>query len=326
MDVLSGLEYKRPARQPYIPFLKRPQTISSYICWRQQSPGSGDVSWSSIRPSPGSTLLALPLEILTMTCLEVVCVGIIHPYDDEIRQDLPSLALLRACRELYLIAEPLIYDNTFRFCTPEALKSFLETGFHSPARRMQLKKIEVCFQWVSPTEEQAQQLYQDAEERRLDEDLSGSLGTRRAGRSKHLHHLRKIFYREEVWQPMMDLVLEHLRPEYLIIDLSDCTDLPNCCWLQSMAITTLRPGFRDGYVPRILKIQGYNGVGEIEGMTMVDHLVLNLVRGWTAKRAGIEGDDIPKSCNNLLKEAEKALQEESIKEENHKHDVWRTFG
>ena len=243
-------------------------------------------------------------------------VGTVSPYNQESNYtELPSAALLPTCRAVYAEAEPAIFRNIFRFSTAASLKRFLERDFKDHARRTKIVSIEINFEWTGFEDEQADRVVDSAYERQFDEDILGVVGGGRASLIKHLHRVRKIVMRDEVWQSLADQILTYLRPRNLFLDISKSRDVSNCCALKTSALCTLWPGFASGMPLEYLKIKGLHGFQDSETMNAADELLLTLVKIWTLARNG-DAANIPAAwIEHIGYDAEDFLLEEIKQEE-----------
>ena len=305
----APLDLDSPEPEPQAPPRQRPQRLQ--------------IDWYDLLPPPDSQFMSLPPELRRMIFRYIMVVGTVEPFGvnmDE-KSQTPCMALLRASKLLHLIAEPLLYENIFRFATLEAVKSFFCIACGDGGRQMKVKKVEIAFQRVPIEVSQWERLVDLAYERKLDDDLEG-LGTERGVRvSKHIHYLSKEYYRDQLWRPMANLILGTFQPQQLNIDLREAKDETRCCWLQTTALLCLSGGFTGSHMPQKLRVIGCLGFEkEPPYATTADSLVHALLQIWTAGQ-GEQGAIPNEPWTQLLKEdVEKILKKEARAEQNHNDD------
>ena len=280
-------QYKAPPQT-----LKPPQALHISL----EAPRGGHPIARDLKlPSPNSKLLSLPPELRPVICGMVLFSGIIRPFANDNCDELSRLALLRTSKSIYFECKPLLSLSTFRFSQPKSLKSFLTCQSNDPLRHVPITSIELSFGWsVCNREKVTQKSNEEEEVRRQDEDYEdeGTDGVREESSSsiaKRGRQLRKFYYTRFTWTPMVNIVLNELRPRRLTIDFKncgDCEECTHCCSLYATALLSFRPGFAAGFVPEYFKIRGCSWVENRSTMSSVDHLFLALIRYWTALRAG----------------------------------------
>ena len=192
----------------------------------------------------------------------------------------PSVALLRTCRKTHDQAEPLLYLNHFRFSSLPALKDFIMRGSPERTSRFRIKTLELAFEWHPFQKGDIDDIV--TETNRLTQiDVAN-------GKEFSSERDRRRLRLNLSWRPMMELVLEHLRPRKFILGLDHCRD-EQCrdgeCWVQHMAIGTLKKGFVNGFVPEKVELKGYKGTKGGVKEVLTEEMLLKLVRRRTVRRS-----------------------------------------
>ena len=331
MSLLSGLEcttepsYRLPALDKSV--IARHQHI-----WQVQE-GYVCVCKDIVLAQESAILTKVPLEVRLIIWRYCLFVDVLHPFAKKRKDQAPhnesaSVALLRVSRQIYAEADLVFLTNTFRFWSPDTLEQFLSTGLQSRSRRNRVQSIELSFQQVAMNKDSYLVLLHDANDRRIEEDMNGTLGDGTAGMAKQIHYLKKQAYKVDFWQPMTSLVLEHLKPRRLMIDLRFCHDEHKCCALQATALSTFRGGFRDGHVPILLRIRGCHGFMDSAepGLHVADQLMLAMIQLWALRAAEpiVDANISTQVPLSVAQEGEKALAIESRMEQNRLgDDAWK---
>ena len=253
------------------------------------------------------TLFALPRELRDMIYDFSLNVGRVFPYywaSGVAKGSFPSVALLRVCKTVHQEAEPVLYRNTFVFSRYQAIEEFVNICTNTGKRKLFLQSIEIGLFYDSID---ARKALHEAQMMTIDADIQDLPDNAPFSRCcRFLHHLTKSFTRTDHWQRTVSLVLDHLQPNRLIVDLSECYCNSGCCAMQMTAIECFSRGFAAA-TPRVVKLVGLVGFDDTSEHTIADDFALELLQLWTSKRAGRAG---PRMDERLLPDGDFGLIED----------------
>ena len=266
---------------------------------------------------------AFPVELRLLIYHFCLFVGVVCPYAKRLPyRDYPNVKLLRTCKAIYSEAEPLIFKNRFTFSTPAALQKLFDQSLMTPYRKSRVLYLGLIFRWTGLSEKQADQVLDEAHRRQFEDTIDEPESETTASLIKHIHQQRKVVLINTTWQSMTGLVLEHLRPRHLNIDLNNCLDRTKCCSLQSAAISTFLPGFREAVPLRSIKLRGIYGFDDRKTMSTAEILLLSIIKVRTSLRAD-ECPIYPSALDApLSREAEKYLLKEAESEVENDGGNW----
>lgn len=254
----------------------------------------------------------LPLEVRQMIYAECLVMGKVFPYtvketyneyecdyDDDLTAlersgcETPEVALLLVCKDIYLEAGPLLYQqNTFVLPASDFTSRFLKRSLHNNTRRSWLKSVEMGFDASDMTRDDREAtLYEQFElvkddmlfpEKVIDnycwpyEDADDW--------SENMHEAYKDTLAKVVWPRKASYILELPQLQKLIIDFRDSKCLEGCCDRRFQSVSALDKGFAIG-MPKSLKLLGLGSAVEptksmlelwtsirVSGSCLEDHL------------------------------------------------------
>ena len=250
----------------------------------------------------------IPLELRCLVYNECLFVGEVAAYKKSTTSNAshPQLSLLCTCRRLKVEAEPVIYQNTVILRKEEDIQSFFQKTIPTPARKLLPKSIEVSLGRDDFTTLDSCMVYNHG--------ITKSRGLLASSGSineynREIHRFAKLKLRDATWQRKVDPILDHLRLDRLILDLSDSFCPEDCdCRMAAMAVLCFEKGFAV-HTPKIVEVKGW----ELDDLDIAA-VVGECLGTWTMRRAGKVAGDAD-SALGTISEAEKWLLDMASEEE-----------